>query len=195
MKHLTPVLIASAAALAFTAATTAVASGPSDRHEITVRLPGGGIERIEYTGEAPRIVVSPAPFAQARFAPADFWAPFAGLEQISADMDRQMDALWKDQMAVFANAPKLDDAKLTNLPPGTVSTTWVSTSFGNGFCSRVTQISEPASGGKPQVQSHETGDCGAGTGASSSSQSAPNENGIVQTALKAHKASSKPTSL
>jgi hypothetical protein len=200
MKTHSLVLIAGAAALALTAAVTAaVASGAIDRHEITVRLPGGGTERIEYTGEAPRVVLSPAPLAWPWAGPDDFWIPssFARLERMSADMDRQMDALFKDEMAMLSSAPTLDDAALSNLPAGTISTTWFSTSSGNGFCTRVTQISKPAPGGKPQIVSRETGDCGSKSGATPSldSTSTARDSGVIQTGLKTHKPDSKPAAL
>lgn len=200
MKTHAPVLIAGAAALALTVAVTAaVASGVSDRHEITLQLPGGGTERIEYTGEAPQVVFSPAPLAWPWVAPGDFWAPpaFASLERMSADMDREMNALFKGDLAVLSTAPKIDDATLASLPPGTISTTWFSTSFGNGFCARVTQISKPSSGGKPQIVSHETGDCGSRSDATPSldSTSTAHDSGITQTGLKAHKTDSRPTAL
>lgn len=200
MKSHSPILIAGAAALALTAAVTAaVASGPSDRHEITFQLPGGGSERIEYTGEAPQVVISPTPLAWPWTAPGGFWTTpsFASLERMSADMDREMDALFRNDLASFSSEPKLDDATLANLPPGTFSTTWFSTSFGNGFCTRITQVSKPASGSKPQIVSHETGDCGSKsvTTPSFDSPSTARDSGIINAGLKTHKPDSKPAAL
>jgi hypothetical protein len=200
MKPHTPVLLAGAAALALTAAVTAaVASGPSDRHEITVQLPGGGTERIEYTGAAPQVVFSPAPLAWPWVAPGDLWeAPsFVSLERMPADMDRQMDSLYRHESAAILAAPTVDDVTFENLPPGTISTTWFSASSGNGFCARVTQISKPASGSKPQIVSHETGDCGAKSEATPSldSTSTAHDRSITKTGLKAHKTDSGPTAL
>lgn len=200
MKTHSPILIAGAAALALTAAVTAaVASGPSDRHEITLQLPGGGTERIEYTGEAPQVVISPAPFAWAWTEPGGFWATpsFASLERMSTDMDRAMDVLLRDDLASFSSVPKLDDATLANLPPATFSTTWFSASFGNGFCTRITQISKPASGSKPQIVSRETGDCGSKsvTTPSIASPSTAHDSGIINAGLKTHKPDSKSAAL
>jgi hypothetical protein len=200
MKTHSLILIAGAAALALTAAgTAAVASGATDRHEITLQLPGGGTERIEYTGEAPQVVFSPAPLAWPWAGPDDFWVPstFARLERMSADMDRQMNALFKGDLAALSTAPKLDDTALASLPPGTISTTWFSTSFGNGFCARVTQISKSASGGKPQIVSHETGNCGSKSEARPRLDSTPtaHDSGVIQTGLKTHKTDSKPAAL
>lgn len=200
MKPHTRVLLAGAAALALTAVVTAaVASGSTDRHEITFRLPGGGTERIEYTGEAPQVVFSPAPLAWPWAEPNDFWMPstFARLERMSADMDRQMDTLLKDETAAFSSASTLDEAALANLPPGTTSTTWFSTSFGNGFCTRVTQIRKPASGSRPQIVSRESGDCGSKSAATPSldSTSTAHDGSIIQTGLKAHKVDNKPAAL
>ena len=203
MKTHSQLLVAGAAALALTAAVpVAVASGPSDRHEITLQLPGGGTERIEYTGKAPQVVFTPAPLAWPWVAPVDFWTPpsVASLERMSVEMDRQMTALFKDDLTAFSSAPKLDDATLATLPPGTFSTTWFSTSFGNGFCARITQISKPSSGSKPQIVSRETGDCGSKSDApsrldSTSTAHDAHDDGIIQTGLKAHKTDAGATTL
>jgi hypothetical protein len=90
VKIPSPVLIAGAAALAITMATAAIASEMSNHREITVQLPDGGTERIEYPGEAPQIVIGPAPLAWPWREPDDFWAPRAltSLERMSAYIDR-----------------------------------------------------------------------------------------------------------
>ena len=178
-------MIAGAAALAIAAAATAAAAGgPSDRHEITIRLPGGGIERIEYTGKAPQVVVDPAPFAWPWAVSEDFRASpaFAALDRMSADMDRQMAALFEQERDVFSaafpGAPMTDEARLTHLPPGTISTSWFSASSGHGVCTRVTQISTPAFGSKPHIVSRETGDCGSKSGETPGIDSP--DSGIIQ---------------
>jgi|HubBroStandDraft_6_1064221.scaffolds.fasta_scaffold25950_2 hypothetical protein len=201
MKTHSEVLVAGAAALAFAAAATTVAAanGTSDHHEITLQLPGGGSERIEYTGEALQLVFSPAPLAWPSFAPADIRVPplFATLERMSAQMDRQMDTFFKGDLAQLSGAPKLDDAALATLPPGTVSTSWFSMSFGNGFCTRVTQITKASAGSNPQIVSRQTGDCGSKSEApsNSDSRSTAHGSGITQTGLKAYKTDNKPTTL
>ena len=200
MKIHPSILIAGAAALAFTGlATAAIAADQLNRHELTIQLPNGGTERIEYTGEAPQVVFAPAPFAWPWAAPIDFWTPppFSSFERMSADIDRQMAALFNDERTLFASPPMLADTTLANIPPGTLSTTWISTSFGNGFCTRVTQISKTSSEAKPEIVSRESGDCGSKSPAKSrpDSTTQTRDNGIIETSVKAPQADSKPAAL
>jgi len=187
MKIQSPVLVAGAAALAF-AGLAPASAGPPDRHELTIQLPGGGTERIEYTGEA---------FGWTWMAPVDFWVPpsYASLEQMSADIGRQMNALFRDQKMLLSSGPLLDDTKLANIPPGTISTTWISTSFGNGFCTRETRITKASAEAKPEVVSRQSGDCGSKSPAGPALDKSPaHDDGIIETSLKPP-ADSKPATL
>ena len=65
-------------------------------HILTVRLPDGSIEQIRYLGERPPQIhwtQDPAPLFSPGFEPVDMNAPFAALDRMSAEMDREADAL------------------------------------------------------------------------------------------------------
>jgi len=142
-----------------------------DLHRLTVHLPGGGVETIEYTGKAvPRMIVHPMmvqriadPWAGDFFWPAGFDMPsFADFDRIAARMDAQMAAMMR-QAELLTRLPQgqvLNQAVLKDLPPGTTSFSYVSTSTGNGVCTQVTRITRGADDAKPQVVSQTSGDCG-----------------------------------
>lgn len=82
-------------------ASFAAAQGHARTHVMTVRLPDGSVEQIRYTGDiAPRVVVSaqaaPVVMANPVAAPFDWNAPFALLDQVSAQMDRQSQAMMQE---------------------------------------------------------------------------------------------------
>jgi hypothetical protein len=147
-------------------AGTAALAADSGPHEMTVRLPGGGVERIEYKGNvAPRIVVRQSPFdvtwpVMIGFEPSSL----AVFDQMAARMDREMAAFRRQaeslQNIAMPNGQGLDEAALRNLPPGAMSYSSVSFSTGSGMCSRSVEVTRSANGGKPQVVSHSSGDCG-----------------------------------
>lgn len=200
MKIQSPIMIAGAAALAFAGLAPATAAGsPPGRHELTIQLPGGGTERIEYTGEAPRVVFAPAPFGWTWTAPVELWAPpsFASLERMSADIGRQMDALFKDQQTLLSSGSMLDEAKLANIPPGTISTTWISTSSGNGFCTRETRVTKTSAEAKPEVVSRQSGECGSKSSGKPplDSWSPAHDSSITETSLKTPQADGTPADL
>lgn len=159
-------LLAGAAVLGLGAfALPAVGKDPAT-HEMTIQLPGGGTETIRYTGDvAPKVRFVDAPFAIAWPAPVAFgFGPsFAAFDQIAADMDRQMDALWRQArtMASWPADGELSQAALENLGPGGSAYTVVSQSVGNNFCTRMTQITSSPNGGKPKVVSRTSGNCDA----------------------------------
>lgn len=171
MKH--SIILAGAAVRAL-AGTTAWASGALTQpvHQITIQLPGGGIETIQYAGDvAPRVTVGQAPLGAAWPGMIPFGPDpaFASLERLSAEMDRQMDALFR-QAEAMARAPLPDnqalfDASLHNAPPGSASYSWISTSNGSNFCARMTEITTSSNGGKPNVVTRSSGNCGAGDAA------------------------------
>ena len=144
-------------------ALPAVGKDPAP-HEITIQLPGGGTETIRYTGHvAPKVRFDGTPFAIAWLAPTafDFGPSFAAFDQVAADLDRQMSALWR-QAQTMANWPAnggLSQAGLANLGPGTSAYTVVSQSFGNKVCTRVTEVTSSPNGGKPKVVSRTSGNC------------------------------------
>jgi hypothetical protein len=170
-------LLAGAAVLGLSAFALPASGKDPTVHEMTIQLPGGGSETIQYSGAvAPKVSFDQRPVLLASPAPIAFgFEPsFAAFDQIAADMDRQMDAFWRqaDAMTRGPQSPDLSQVELQNLGPGTSAYSVVSESFGNNFCSRVTQITTPPNGGKPQVVSRTSGNCNASPG--SALTTAPN---------------------
>ena len=182
MRPLIAFTVAGIAALALAGTSALAASAQTNLHEMTIRLPGGGVEHIEYSGNvAPQVTVGPAPaFAVAWPAPMAFWSDpaFADLQRISADMNRQMDALFRQTQA-FAAAPWTNPQGLYDISLGKLPA-------GSHFCSQSVQITMPAQG-KPQVVSHQSGDCAAfGATAGGETSAAPDDSKAIQ--IKAHMA-------
>lgn len=162
-----------AAAIGFFGAAAPAVAQPDARHVMTVQLPGGGVARIEYTGNvAPRISVSTAPAPLAAFAPMPGWfgpaSPFAQLDRISAEMNREAAAMLRhaERLAAEARSGRLTETAMHSLPPGSQSYSFISTMAGNHFCSESVEITRAANGA-PHVVTHRSGDCSAMPGAGS----------------------------
>lgn len=160
MRTVKTALLGGAAALGVLAlAGVAMAAGPVF-HEMTIELPGGGVEHVRYTGNvAPKVVFEAVPVA----ASSGYWNaawPFAELDQISALMDQQFAQMMEQArvMNQMAAAGGLNEAVLQNAPPGTSGYSMITTLSGNGYCSRSVQITSSPNG--PKVVSHSSGDCG-----------------------------------
>jgi hypothetical protein len=149
-------------------------SGPAfakspEFYVLTLRLPGGGVEHIRYTGDVPpTIVIAPegASFAPmpALFGPN---SPFAVMDRISAEMDQEAASLVR-QVESMAAAPMPEPGSLTEaafgrLPPGVSGYSFVSTMSGSGVCMESTRITYSGSGA-PKIVSSRSGDCGPGAG-------------------------------
>jgi len=147
-------------------ASAAVAAGAKEKfHNLMVALPDGSVQHIRYTGDvAPQVVFVPA---RARIAPVglfdDFDAPFAELDRMVAEMNRQSDAMLRQAAMLRAQAAPgtagLNQAVIANMPAGSVSYSFVSTSNGNGFCSKSLQVTSYGANQKPKVVSQSSGDC------------------------------------
>ncbi len=162
MRLTRTLLIAGVAATVVAGVATAAAL---HTHTLTVRLPDGGVERIVYTGDvAPRVEVAPAAPIVWAGEPGFDDAAFAAMDQISAQMDREMAAMLRQadalQASVMAGAGPLTFASTGDLPPGAQSFYYVSTLSGAGVCSRSVEITSTGDGREPRVVSHSSGDCG-----------------------------------
>jgi hypothetical protein len=141
------VFVAGIAALAL--AGTAAWAADSNVHEMTIQLPGGGIEQIQYTGNvAPKVRVVPmAAMPQVAFMPM----AFPDMARIQASMNAQMHAMMLRANALaaqsFANGP--------------LSISAGGPAAGSHFCARSIQITTGANG-KQNVVTHTAGDCGGG---------------------------------
>ncbi len=144
MSKMSNILVAGAAVFAL--AGVARAQG-SDVHVMNVRMPDGSIEQIQYTGDvAPRVV-----FAAPRAVAVE--SPFAMLERMSQEMNRQAAAMFQAMNAAMA-MPLAAPNGLTQAATGP----------GAGFCMRSVQVTY-AGNGQPQVVSHTSGNCGPAEGA------------------------------
>lgn len=134
-------------------------------HTLTVRLPGGGVEQIEYIGNTPpQVSVSTSPAVTA--VPALFGPDslFAQMDRISAAMDRQAAALFRETAALAGDSnlmtgPNLfTRTDLADMPAGSQSYTVVSTASPGGVCEQSVQITATGNG-PPQVVRHTAGRC------------------------------------
>lgn len=162
MRKIRTAVLAGAAALC--AAGTAMAAS-NDNHVMRVNLPDGSVARIEYKGDiAPKVRIDPS----VRVVPVHFVdpfdaVPFAGFEQVFADMDRQVAAMMQ-QARTLQTMPddgsvRPDLAALRDAPPGTISYRFVSVRNGNQMCSRSWQLTSQGSGQQPKLVSASSGDC------------------------------------
>jgi len=168
MRITRTLLIAGVAAAAIAGVATAAAL---NTHTLTVRLPDGGVERIVYTGNvAPRVEVAPAgaslPVVWAAQPGFDETA-FAAMDRISAQMDQEMAAMFRQADALQARALSgpdgLTTASTADLPAGAQSFSFVSTMSGAGVCSRSVEITSTGQGEKPRVVRQTSGNCGPST--------------------------------
>jgi hypothetical protein len=91
-------------------------------------------------------------------------SPFALMQQIAAQMDRDADAMMR-QMQEIAAQPMAGPGQpiqidMTKLPPGTQSYSFGSTLSPRGVCSQSTEIIAKGPGQAPQVITHRSGNCG-----------------------------------
>jgi len=149
-------------------AGTAAAQNPNT-HTMKVQLPGGGIAEIRYTGNVPpQIVVTDAPASLAAFDPMPSMfgpdSPFAMMERVSAEMDRQAAAMLAEAGAIPTQArsgsPQVIETALGNLPPGSAGYSYISTMSSNGVCTQNVEITSQGNGAPPKVVSHSSGNCG-----------------------------------
>ena len=142
-KHL---LLAGLASVAVAGYAGFARAGAPDVQTMTVQLPGGGVEQIEYTGNvAPQVSFSPDTLGQPD--------PFAALAQLSAEMDQQAAAMM-NAMDAMAGSPlgqpdALVPAALGGMPPGSA-------------CLQSIEITSLGNGRPPQVVERSSGNCGGG---------------------------------
>ena len=141
----------------------ALAQGPQV-HTMTVTLPGGGVEQIQYTGPvAPKIYVGDAPAPIFAAMPSFFGSgsPFAEMERISAAMDRQADQMFRQAAAIQAGSALPNLTAVSDMPAGSHEYSFVSTMSGNNVCSRSMVITSQGNGAAPRVVTHTSGNCSA----------------------------------
>jgi hypothetical protein len=140
------VLLAGGAAVALAGIARMADAQTSNTHVMTVQLPNGSIEQIRYSGDVPpQIIVAPDA--------ASFESPFAALEQMTALMNRQAEAMLRSARAMAMQPMPMTEAAFGQVPPG------------GGVCMRSVQITYTGNGEQPHVVSHTSGDCGSAGGA------------------------------
>jgi hypothetical protein len=147
------VLAAGAAALALIGVARFASAEPADTRVMTVQLPNGAVEHIRYRGNVPpQVILVPVTAVPASAA---FQSPFALLDQMSAMMDRQAEAMLRAVSAMAAQpfSVPTTEAAFGRMSPGT------------GVCMRSIQVTYLGNGQQPHVVSQTTGDCGPSQGA------------------------------
>jgi hypothetical protein len=139
-------------------------------HILAVRLPDGSLEQIRYLGDSLGDRPLKISFGQAPLVAPGFEAvgpdwPFAALDRISAEMDREAQALLNEtarlqRSALFPGARGLADSGW--LAPGARSVSVVSTLSGGHMCSRSVEVFPSPDGGRPRFVTRTSGDCGPG---------------------------------
>jgi len=124
-------------------ATAQTVTNPAQPHVLNVRLPDGQVEQIRYAGDVPpTVMLAPDTAMVPSFGPG---SPFAMLERMSADMDRQAVALFHD---------------IDAMPPNAGGFGLIPVMSGPGVCMRSVQVTFVGGGQAPHVVSHTAGDCG-----------------------------------
>lgn len=166
MKPLPSLLLAAGVGFAGTAG--ALAAG-EQIHQMTIKLPAGGIAHITYTGDkAPKVTVDQKPSRLTAFQADPAFAIFARMQ---ADMDRQMRAM----QALFndpALRPELDTAILHGTSDNANDVFNISTAKNRGFCLQSVQITQSGNE-KPKVVRRTAGNCGPARSGSDASVSDP----------------------
>jgi hypothetical protein len=166
-------LLSTALAGALAIGVSAAALAQTDQTRVmSVRLPDGSVAQIRYAGDVtPQVTFgdAPAPFVAWAPMPAFFAAqsPFAMMERISAEMDREAEAMFRqgDALAASARSGQLSEAAMRDLPAGGRSYSFISTMSGNGVCSQSVEITAQGNGAPPRIVRHSSGACGPSGGA------------------------------
>ena len=168
---LSSVLTGAAVVLAIGAAVPAMAQS-GQVHVLTVQLPGGALEQIQYIGDVPpHVVLVPTAAAAPLMAtpsampnPFAMTNPFAMMQRISALMDQQAAAMMRQVQAMDAGAA------MPALPPGASGSSFASTMSGNGVCMRSVSITFNGGDAAPKMVSSTSGDCGPSHGGGAPSE-------------------------
>jgi hypothetical protein len=148
----------------------ALASETSQIHKMTVQLPDGGVARVEYTGNVkPHVTFTdrlPASFENSQWiwqhdpALAELDRISAQMDQYWADFDRQMASLITPTFSALKSPDRPIEAAIRNVPVGSSSYSFISTTSLNGACVQSIEVTQHA-GAKPRVVRQSSGDdCG-----------------------------------
>jgi hypothetical protein len=151
-----------------------LASALPVKHDMTLRLPNGGLERIAYSGNvAPKITIVPE--EEMFFVPAGVWWSVPSLDSVSSDlqgidaaMNQHLVATLQEMNRLTATSPKNINESVQPMPAGSEDFAIVTTTNGHQGCTREMQIIGLGLGKTPKIVSHSSGDC-AGVAAPSGS--------------------------
>lgn len=167
MRPLRKAILAGAAAIALMGVAGFAAAAMKNAHQLVVRLPDGSLAHIRYVGDTPPTVsFAPAPIALSALSSGSDLSgpnsPFGALEQISRAMDRQAEAMLREARAQSGPAfigPDLTHLDVGKLPPGVQGFSMVSTTSGNGVCTRSIRYRSLGDGKPPQIVTRTSGSC------------------------------------
>ena len=170
MKALKKPFLVGAAAIAAIGLAGAAVAEIKHHHVMRVRLPDGTLEEIRYTGDTPPVVRLQLGLAPSAFAwPGDIAGadlPFAALERLSMQMDREAAALLQQAPTVpdplVGDPEGLVQVDLGKMPPGMRGYSVVSTMSAGRACTRTVQYGPSGSSGRLTAVTHTSGDCGDG---------------------------------
>jgi hypothetical protein len=136
-------------------------------HVLIIPLPNGGIEQIRYSGDvAPAVTFRQgSPAAAAWASPFGPGSPFAMLDRIQAEMDRQMAAMLQHPM-VMPTMPHIGGGPLQQVTAGALpagaqqSYSMVATVSGGHACTESVEVTSQGPGQPPKVVRQSSGDCG-----------------------------------
>ena len=167
MQKLRTLALIGAALLAAAGLAGASAGELARTHILTVRLPDGSIEQIRYLGDRPPQIhwtQDPAPLLSPGFEPVDMNSPFAALDRMSGEMDREAQALLNETAdlrdPVFGFPDTFAMVDLARPAPGARSVSVVSTLSGGRVSTRSVEVYASPEGGRPRIVTRTSGDCG-----------------------------------
>lgn len=166
MRSVRNALLAGAAAIGIAGFSGLAAAQSPPTHVLNVALPDGGTAQIRYTGNVPpQVTFGGGPAALADWAGVSTMfgtdGPFAMLDRISTEMDRQAAAMFRQAATLNAQAQSGQPiaAAVPDLPVGSQSYSFVSEMTGNGVCSQSVEITATGNGA-PKVVRQSSGNCG-----------------------------------
>jgi hypothetical protein len=167
MKTSNKFTVLGAAAVIAIGVTGVAAAGLANSHSMNLRLPDGAIAQIRYAGETPpEVRIQPVEFAvPAAYAePFAEWPPFAQMQRMEAQMQRELVAL--ETLPLLADSVAADPEGMPPLaggavPPGVEGYTVVMTSTPQGVCTRTIEFGGGTADRPPTVLTRASSGCGA----------------------------------
>jgi len=160
MKIAKKALLGAATAFALTAFCGLAAAKDAAMHTMTVQSPDGGTVTIRYSGDvAPKVAFGSAPQVVG-FTGYD--SPFAMMQRISSEMDRQMAAMMSQANAMMAHLPDTNPtipANFWNMPMNMPGLSAIAAGGKGAFCMKSVEITSSGDGKSPHVTTHTAGDC------------------------------------